>query len=73
MAFVTCEFSDDLGDQNKLTFTRLMQSTLFARCLGSENMSKLHMYLDENFLISLTHLVLKTWIRSDEEQRGQNK
>ena len=32
----------------------------------------MHLYLDENFLISLVHLTLKTWIKTTEaEERKQ--
>ena len=76
MAFVSCEFSEDLGDA--LTFARLKESTLVTRCLqntgevNSSTSKMMHQYLDENFLISLVHLTLKTWIRTTEpEERKQ--
>lgn len=62
MAFVTCEFSDDLGSQ--LSFERLMKSGLVLRCLSAENIASVSPYLDENFLISVVHLALKTWIKA---------
>ena len=73
MAFVSCEFSEDLGDT--LTFARLKECALVTRCLQNNSEatnSKMHLYLDENFLISLVHLTLKTWIRTTEpEERKQ--
>ena len=61
MAFVSCEFSVELGDQ--LTFERIKASELVTKCLMNENMNNLQSVLDENFLISLVHLILKTWIK----------
>ena len=70
MAFVTCEFSESL--KSPLTFGRLMQSVLVTRCLGAENMASVSPYLDENFLISVAQLALKTWIKAAEEEREEN-
>ena len=66
MAFVTCEFSEELEDS--LTFDRIKQSALITRCLYNDN-PNINNYFDENFLISLVHLVLKTWIASGSDER----
>jgi len=63
MAFVSCEFSEDLGDS--LSYNRIKESDLVTKCLMNETMNNLQSLLDENFLISLVHLVFKSWIKMD--------
>ena len=61
MAFVTCEFSDEL--EETLTYEHLFKSALVTRCLKNEN-TNIQSFFDENFVISLVHLALKTWLAS---------
>ena len=63
MAFVSCEFSEDLGES--LSFSRIKESDLVTKCLMNETINNLQSLLDENFLISLVHLVFKSWIKMD--------
>ena len=70
MAFVTCEFSDELEDT--ITFERFSKSALVVRCLKNDN-TNIQSYFDENFLISLVHLALKTWLASPSEIKSAHK
>ena len=69
MAFISCEFSEDMGVDACLSYERLRKSALISNCLLNGSMTNLQNLLDENFLISLVHLVLKTWIKDGKEAR----
>ena len=67
MAFVSCEFSNDL--EGALTFDRILNCALVTKCLVGEGSESIQSLLDENFLVSFVHLVLKTWIKGEPEER----
>ena len=69
MAFVACEYMDDLVDdaENQVTYAKLIESSLIQQCLLQ---SKLH--LDENFLLSVAHLLLKSFLKTEGNSQLKN-
>ena len=58
---------DDLKDsQDALTHNKLVESRLFKEILSDVKNIK---YLDENFLISLAHLIFKSWTQDQSEEK----
>ena len=51
-------------DNHAVTMEKIKMSKLFLRVVGNEETIK---YLDENFLISLAHLIFKTWTKREVE------
>ena len=67
MAFVACEYIDDLEEsENKTTYKKVIRSKLVIECLQQ---SRFH--LDENFMLAVAHLLLKSFIK--DELAGESR